>query len=168
MLEIMPLLLEIFLSLVRIIFLFTGTLISIIFGREIYISINSFLQTYTFPCLEIISFLVIFSPAVGIFIGTHIQKYFWQRHTRYNTLIFITAFCAGVGLTFIPLGTITQDTAYCASPTQTLPMLSHMFGTGLITAIFTMIGMDYGVVLKHGSKFMQTETKNNQKKKRKR
>lgn len=165
----MPILLEIFLSLVRIIFLFTGALISILFGREVYITINSFLQTYTFPCLEIISFLVIFAPAVGIFIGTHVQKYFWQRHTKYNTIVFTAAFLAGVILTFIPLGDIimTQNAGFCASPTQLLPQLSHMFGTGLITGILTVLGVDYGVALKHSSRLMQTtKFKKTQSKKR--
>ncbi len=156
----MVLLLEIFLSLVRIIFLFTAVLLTYILGDYAYLAINHFLYSINSPCLEVISFLVVLVPTLALFYGIHIQKYFWQRQNHYNYIILLVSFIIGAVLTIIPVNLFTPSSMMtamtCPEQQNVVGKLLQIVSTGLITALLGFIGVDIGVTLKATSHHLTT------------
>lgn len=153
-------LLEIFLSLVRITLLFTVALLTYILGDYAYIAINHFLYSINSPCLQIIALLVVIVPTVALFYGIHVKKYFWQRQNHYNFLILLVSFIVGVILTMIPVNILTASgltsTMACPEQQTTLGVFLNILSTGLITALLGFIGVDIGVTLKAASHHLTT------------
>ena len=161
----MALLLEIYLSLIRIFLLFTGILITVVFGEKAIMFFNSALQALGLPCIELMSFLIIVLLPLGMLYGIHIQKYFWQRTTKYNSLVFLFAFLIGVFLTAVPIdsdvvmyisGSTRAFSQSCFASFATQPQFAYIVGSGIIGGVFGLIGMDFGVALKHVSKKIST------------
>lgn len=163
----MLLLLELYLSVLRIVLLLLGVLLSIFLGDKFYGGINNFLRFLSFPCIEIISVLVVLFLPAGMFYGIFIQKYFWRRKTHYNTKLFFTAFIVGFLLALTPIsdsvtfsyqqGIGQQVMSSCLSSSDILTKSAHMVGSGIVAALFAFLGMDIGVGLKGISKKFSTE-----------
>lgn len=148
----MALLLEIFLSGVRIVFLFTGSLLAFVFGFTFYNDANTFLLAHNLPTLELIALLVAFVPVIALLYGVHIRKYFWRRSKRYNLIVFLFSFLAGLLIALFPLST-------CGVPIPISSQVIIALTTGIITSLLAYIGLDVGVVVKHISVHVLSEKK---------
>ena len=147
----MPILVEVFASIIRIFLLFFGLAFSFTLGNTLYIQINSFLYTISLPCLELISFLVLFIPPIAFYFGIHHKEFFWQREEKYNSTVFIVSFILGVIFTLLPLNYTSwwATNPQCLSQPDLLSKFVQVLGTGLAAALFAYLGMDIGVAFKH-------------------
>jgi RsiW-degrading membrane proteinase PrsW (M82 family) len=164
----MLVLFEVFFSLVRIIILLLGAVLTLILGDSVNDAINNFLVSLHFPCLGLISFLVIFVTPFAMIYGAHIRRFFWQREKHYNLIILVVSFLIGAIISFLPIDTaftINQATDMSCNPSSGLNAhVIHMFGTALVTMVFATVGMDLGVVLKHVSHRIKNRTSETKKK----
>ena len=138
-----------FASLLRIILLLVGILLALSLATSGYSTINNFLIGNNYPCLEVISGLVIIVPIVAIFYGQSIKKFFWQRMRQYNLIILVAAFLFGLVLAFLPVDFLTQSLPHCAPATDMVSKLTYGLASGIVAAVFAFLGVDLGVILKH-------------------
>ena len=131
-------------------------MLSILFGNGIYDGVNRFLLSNNFPCLGLISFLVIFVTPFAMLYGAHIRRFFWQRENHFNLVILLTSFLIGVIVSLLPIDfafTMSRNTDVNCNPIMSLnATLIHTLGTALISTLLAVLGMDFGVVLKHVSR----------------
>ncbi len=162
----MAIFLELYLSIIRILLLFFGVIGTYFIGNTTYISINSFLYSITSPCLQLISFLVVFTMPLSVFYGIHIRKYFWQRSKKYNQLLLLISFVLGLLFTLTSTNTsFISSAVYCHSQVNLIGKIGQFIGTSLVIVLFVYIGTDIGVSLKHFSKKVQNNKKLGKKRK---
>ncbi len=138
-----------FASLLRIILLLVGIMLALSLATSSYSTINSFLVGNNYPCLEVISGLVVIVPVVAIFYGQHIRKFFWQRMRHYNLVILLSALGFGFLMAFLPIDFLSQDLPQCAPATNIAGKFTYALATSVVAAVFAFLGVDFGVTLKH-------------------
>lgn len=140
---------QLFASLLRIILLLVGIMLALSLATSGYSTINTFLESNNYPCLEVISSLVVIVPVIAIFYGQHIQKFFWQRMRHYNLVILLSALGFGLLMAFLPIDFLSQGLPHCTPAADLLSKLTYALGTSLVAAVFAFLGVDLGVILKH-------------------
>jgi len=144
-------LVALFSSLLRIILLLVGIYLALALTLTGVQGANAFLAANNYPCLEVISLLVVLVPPIGILYGQHIRRYFWQRMGHYNWIILGVSLIVGISLAFISTGYFSEleGADACQVPASTLGITTYILGTSVVTAILAFIGVDFGVTLKH-------------------
>jgi len=163
----MLLLLELYVSVLRILLLLLGVVVTLVLGDRVYLLLNSFLSGFYLPCIEFIAFLVIYVLPGALVYGAFVEKHFFKRETRHNIKIFLFSFLSGVGLALLPFSNTVFVSfqnpilnhsvliSSCVTPGYPLKIF-ELIGSGLVAVVFGFIGMDLGVLLKHASHKIHT------------
>jgi|SRR6185437_5565542 len=145
----MVFLLELLLGLIEPILFVFGAIFTFIFGSVIYHKINSFLYSFTTPCLEMTTLLVALISPLAFFYGVHHKKFLTQRSNRHNLVIFVLSYVFGTIVTLLPIGysSVFDSTQLACLPQTTLVgKIAQIVSTGLITSFLAYLNVDIGVL----------------------
>jgi len=145
----MAFLLELLLSLIEPILFLFGAIFTFLFGNALYHKINSFLYSFTTPCIEMTSLLIALISPIAFFYGVHHKKFLTQRSNKHNFIIFVISYVFGTIVTFLPISysSVFNSTQLACLPQTTLiGKIAEVVSTGLITSFLAYLNVDIGVL----------------------